>query len=192
MLVQYSHPFYCLLLYLWILFQEAIWVCVHSIHHSGHFMHIHALHHVDSCHYWDSVLIHKLVIFYLLLSLQVVCILFKHFTNPISFCLMLCVNSCNCIFSYLLGAISLGVCAVCGDMYIGHWWTGGSWYKSPTASTHVSPQLPSAVPFNAHIVWFIDWKCFKPTMLISSVIGNIMYSNFNCILLLFSQLGLDL
>ena len=112
--------------------------------------------------------------------------------NFLSFCLMLCVNLCNCIFSHPLGAISLRVCTICGDMYIGHWPTGSSWYKSSTGSTHISPQLPSVVPFNVHIVWFIDWNCLKPTMLISSIIDNIMCTYFNCIWLLFSQLGLDL
>ena len=51
--------------------------------------------------------------------------------------------------------------------------------------------LPSCHQFNLSM-WFIDWNCLKPTMLISSVIHNIMCSNFNCILLLFSQPGLDL
>ena len=50
----------------------------------------------------------------------VVHILFRQFTNFISFCLMLCVNSCNCIFSHPLGAISFRVCTFCGDIYIGH------------------------------------------------------------------------
>ena len=102
------------------------------------------------------------------------------------------VSTCNCIFSHPLGAISFRVCTFCGDIYIGHWPTGDSWYRSPTASTHISPQLPSFVPFNVHIVWFIDWNCLNPTMLISSVIDNSMCSNFNCIWVLFYQLGFDL